>query len=236
MNGHPLVIEDIFLVDMDQVLARLHAKIVKRFNTTVGEIGGVTSISLDSFTNNSPAKGLSHIPGAKDLVETWLGESGFYRDLEIVDGAVDGMQTLIAKGFRPVILSSFGNAPGCVADKCAWLDEHFPFLPKKDRIFSACKALPNGAFFLDDGLGYLEEWMETQVLITDGEAPAAALTFKLPYTDVERAEGSGIIVLDGWADLTERLNRPDSDECGCGIDHKFDVEISHGAKKTEYKN
>jgi 5'(3')-deoxyribonucleotidase len=140
----------VVLCDQDGILADLTGKVLKRYNSihnTQYTTGDLWSYHFGKV-----------MPGG-DIVNSWFQEPGFYRDLDVLPGAVKALQKL-HQATRVVILTSPGNAPQCVPDKSAWLDEHFPFLPDYERIYTSRKELVRGAFLIDDAPKNLLRWKE----------------------------------------------------------------------------
>jgi 5'(3')-deoxyribonucleotidase len=171
-------IERIFLCDMDGPLTKLHKKVASRLSEKIGE-----QITEKDCTNNSPSKGFAHVHRqAKEWVEQMLAEPGFYRDLEVVEGAQKNLFDLQTAGLRIVILSSYGNVPACVPDKAAYLSQHFGWINPRDFIFSSLKPLVRGRYFMDDGAEYLAGWKLMNPFGT-------TFTLARPYTKETDAEG-----------------------------------------------
>jgi len=184
MTNKPVV-----LCDQDGILANLTGKVLARFNKLHGtshDISGQWSYHFGKVLRGG------------DIVNEWFQEPGFYRDLEPLPGAVDALQRLHQRT-RVVILTSPGNAPQCVPDKSAWLDEHMPFLPRHERIYTSRKELVRGDFLIDDSPKNLARWKEHN---PDGKTVA----IKYPYNakvDVSFM-GDGFQDIEGaWKDMVK---------------------------------
>lgn len=154
MNG---ILEVIF--DMDGCMAGLHEKVIARLNERLGRLGK-EAYTLDTFSSASPSRGLAHIEGAQDLVESWLKEPGFYRDLAVIEGSQDLARQIVYDGHQVSVATSYGDAPGCVQDKAEWLDEHFPFLDPDARHYTKRKLQIRGDLLIEDSPYQVRAWKE----------------------------------------------------------------------------
>jgi 5'-nucleotidase len=77
---------------------------------------------------------------------------GWYRNLPVTPGAQEGVERLLSAGHEIVVCSKpHDDAPHCVAEKLAWIHEHFPMLDH--YVFTRDKSLAYGGtqgILLDD--------------------------------------------------------------------------------------
>ena len=93
--------------------------------------------------------------GLKEIVqdppEMW--EPGFFRNLEVMPGAKEAVEALIANPKYKVYIGSkhFSGTDYCASEKMGWLRENFPKLIK--RVVLVCdKKLLRGDYLIDDDL------------------------------------------------------------------------------------
>lgn len=97
-----------------------------------------------------------HLPRRRDrsLIRSFIEGPGWFRDLEVTAGATDGMARLLDAaddaGLEVWICTKpLDESPTCVAEKRAWVAEHFPDLI--DRFIAASdKSTVDGECLLDD--------------------------------------------------------------------------------------
>lgn len=126
------------LVDMDGVLCNLVGKWFAVYNREYGD-----QICLDDLDQWGPHR----IARAGKAVYKYLSQPGFFRDLEPIDGAIDGVRTLLAKGHDVVIVTAARRGH---RDKLDWLAQHLPFLPRDNVVFAHRKELVRGDLLFDD--------------------------------------------------------------------------------------
>lgn len=103
-----------------------------------------------------------------------LYQKGYFRNLAPNQNVVDGCRLLVESEISEAyILSSFlSDSEYAVAEKCQWLDEHFPELKGSNRVFVPCgiaktEAVPGGLrdddVLLDDYSVNLLPWSERAI-------------------------------------------------------------------------
>jgi 5'(3')-deoxyribonucleotidase len=118
-------------VDMDEVLADPIAKFIKLYNRDYN-----TPLDLKIAPGNELAL---HVPEhARMKVREYINEKGFFRDLDIMPGAVEVMREL-QKKYEVFIASAAMEFPNSLHDKYEWLAEHFPFIGWQHIIFCGYK-------------------------------------------------------------------------------------------------
>lgn len=118
-------------VDMDEVLADPIAKFIKLYNRDYN-----TPLDLNITPGNELAM---HMPEhARMKVREYINEKGFFRDLDVMPGAIEVMQEL-QKKYEVFIASAAMEFPNSLHDKYEWLAEHFPFIGWQHIIFCGYK-------------------------------------------------------------------------------------------------
>lgn len=129
----------------------------------------------------------------RDSVRRMLNAPGWYRDLPVVDGAVEGVDALEAAGIDVwVCTRPHPDSPTCVSEKQAWLREHFPMLDGK-LITVADKSMVGGDVLLDDAPPF-----DTRMTPT-----WRPVVFTAPYNGVGSKWGN--LPSWSWGDPIERL-------------------------------
>lgn len=131
-----------------------------------------------------------------------LDAEGWYRALPVTPGAQEGVEALLSAGHEVVICSKPHDAtPSCVAEKLAWLGEHFPMLTE-EYVFTRDKAYAHGGH----GHGHLRG-----ILLDD--APAHGQVIRASWEPVTFARPfNGPTSIYGryprweWGDPIERLS------------------------------
>ncbi|MGL5681729.1 MAG: 5' nucleotidase, NT5C type [Marinifilaceae bacterium] len=126
------------LVDMDGVLADIYKSLI-RIEYGVSE--GIGEIE-------NKLKGVAEREAFPCLRET-VSSPGFFRNAPLMEGSVEGLRYLNEK-YDVLIVSSATEFPGCLDDKQAWLQEHFPFIGWEQMVFCGKKNSVQGDIMLDD--------------------------------------------------------------------------------------
>lgn len=136
---------------------------------------------------------------AAGIVDRARHSAGFYRDLEPVEGAVEGVQNLLDAGCELIVCTapSLEN-PSCASDKIAWIAEHFPAL-RRHFVITKDKTLVRGHVLLDD---------KPEV---KGTLPPtwAHVRFDTPG-NAHVTHGEVMLGWDHWADLLARAREIES--------------------------
>lgn len=78
----------------------------------------------------------------------YINEKGFFRDLPVIEGAVEAVQKLQEK-YEVYVVSAAMEFRNSLEDKLDWLAEHFPFIDWKHIIFCGEKIV-NVDVMIDD--------------------------------------------------------------------------------------
>lgn len=114
-----------------------------------------------------------HMPTEED--KEWLrfliDEPGWFEDLEVTEGASDGVNQLVEAGVDIwVCTKPLESNPTCRDGKAAWLRKHFPDLEHK-LILAPDKSLVRGDVLLDDAP------VHSQIEVAEWDA----VVFSLPF-------------------------------------------------------
>jgi len=145
--------------DMDEVLAQFVAKVLRRWNAING-----TNFTRDDVNcwRMEEVLGVDTLGrSAEGLIDEWLGEDGFFEDLEPVGGAIDGFNALRRSGHDVVIATSIpGVAVHSFTGKRRWLKRHFPDFSLKNFVAISRKGLLEGDVLIDDATHNINDWIE----------------------------------------------------------------------------
>jgi 5'-nucleotidase len=144
------------VVDMDEVLANFVDPVISRWNAVYG-----TAHTRAGFNMWDMSKTLG--PGAYQTVEHWLSEPSFFRNLQPLDGAVDGLNYFTEhNGFDIIIATSISSTVHNAYDaKRAWLAQWFPKLNLRNLIAVQRKEIVRGDILIDDAPHNISAWIDT---------------------------------------------------------------------------
>ena len=130
------------LIDMDDVLADA----VERFFEWYERDFGIRYTKADI-----PGKHFYQIvpDEHKQLVRSYPHQMGFFKDLPVIQDAKETVEVL-SRMHDIYIVSAAMEFKYSFTDKYEWLDEHFPFIHWKQRIFCGNKHLVKGDVLIDD--------------------------------------------------------------------------------------
>lgn len=137
----------IIAVDMDWVLAKLTKKWVKTYNTIFDDnlkIEDIKSWKIIEYVK----------PEAKDFMLNILNLHKFYRDLEVVSDSQRVLEKL-SEDYEIIIVTDPYTRMS-FKSKHDWLEEHFPFIPKRNFVFTGNKSIIYADYLIDDGVHNLE--------------------------------------------------------------------------------
>lgn len=90
-------------------------------------------------------------PDEITAIDALMNHTGFYRDLEPYEGAVDAVHETISMGHDVFFLSApWVTNPTGASDKYAWVEEHFGIDLAKKLILSRDKTIVAGDILFDD--------------------------------------------------------------------------------------
>ncbi|MEK3955919.1 5' nucleotidase, NT5C type [Psychrobacillus sp. FSL K6-1464] len=143
----------IILLDMDDVMANFSAEWIRLYNEEYS----------DSLTQNDLTEwdaSLFTKPECGMKIYDYLRNPGLFRNLIVADGCKDVLKDLTELGAEVIIVTdspqgcSFGQSDwrgsNPTDDKRAWLQEHFPFIPKENFVVTSKKWLVQGDILIDD--------------------------------------------------------------------------------------
>lgn len=131
---------------MDGVMADAYQKFVQHY---VDEIG---PISAEKYNG----KKIYDLPEARHM-RAYLFEPGWFADLEVMTNAPQVIEALQAN-YEIFIVTAAQEFPYCLADKHAWLTQHFPFISWKNYVMCGDKSIVTGDYMIDDKISNLDKF------------------------------------------------------------------------------
>lgn len=134
------------LVDLDSVTALLTPKWFRAIRNRFGD--------GPDPDQPAPVWDIWRLSSAGHAVYDILREPGFFRDLPLVPGAREVIWRLHRRGHEIVWVTHAEEWN--FADKLAWVEEHFPFVPRVNFVATLRKELVEGDVLLDDAPHVIE--------------------------------------------------------------------------------
>jgi 5'-nucleotidase len=143
-------------IDMDGVLADIDAQLIDHYNKVYGT--ALTKESIKGLTSEDAFNG-------RDLLYEVLNTENFFRTLPVMPDAVESLLEL-QENFEIFIVSAATEFPISLAEKMAWLAEHFPFIKWDNIILCGSKRIINTDFMIDDHCKNLDYCMGKPIMFT----------------------------------------------------------------------
>ncbi|CAI2769236.1 5' nucleotidase, NT5C type [Flavobacterium collinsii] len=143
-------------IDMDGVLADIEIQLIKQYNKESG-----ASLTKETI------RGLSEEDAFIDrtLLREVLNADNFFRSLPVMPDAVESLRRL-QENFEIFIVSAATEFPVSLAEKVAWLAEHFPFITWENIILCGSKRIINTDYMIDDHRKNLDHCMGKPIMFT----------------------------------------------------------------------
>lgn len=149
-------------VDQDEVLCHWTSRVVQWYNedkkTEFDHFGQpydrqgmpFVPVTLDNMTNWDVKMNLG--PESEPYVRSYMRSILFWQGLDPIEGAVEGMRTLIEQGHDVLIVTAVPKcAPVAYEGKMAWIRRHLPFFDLENFITMKRKDLVDADILIDDG-------------------------------------------------------------------------------------
>lgn len=167
-------------IDMDEVLADPIHKFIQLYNRD-------HQVPLDLVTKPG-TEIFQNVPDeVNDKWFDYINEKGFFRDLPVIDGAVEAVKKLQQR-YEVYIVSAAMEFRNSLEDKLDWLAEHFPFIDWKHIVFCGEKIV-NVDIMIDDRIKNFSGFNGRSLLFTSPH--------NLLITEYER--------VDNWQQVLNKL-------------------------------
>ena len=142
-------------IDMDNVMADLTQHLLNVYAKEYGEV--VDPARLDNVPEGSAfPEGVAH---------KLLSAPGFFSGIPVMAGAQEVVKALAEK-HEVFIVSAAMEFPFSLAEKLAWLNEHFPFISWRNIVFCGSKTIVEADYMIDDHDKNLSYFKGTPILFT----------------------------------------------------------------------
>ncbi len=159
------------IVDMDGILADFMGGIWRTCQARYGVAGDTEKVTSFYHLSNGLEKPLPDGERLDDLFH----QPGFFAALEPLSGAQEAMRALVDEGHE-VVIASTPCTPHSAAEKIAWMEQHFPMIPRKNVFIGHLKHYIGGDVLIDDGL-------HNAMAFRKAQPPALVVTLAYPYND-----------------------------------------------------
>ena len=172
----------IILVDMDDTLEQLLKAWLRCVNEKYNK--NVSYEEIKSWDVSAPYTGLT-----REQVYETIKEPGFWKTVEPVEGAVEGLKTIVDSGHDVYIVtaSDYESIPEKMDDL---LFRWFPYIDWHQVIITKHKELIYGDVMIDDGIHNLE-----------GSCCKTKILMSAPHNVDYDAETHGMIRVDTWEEI-----------------------------------
>lgn len=132
------------LLDVDGVLAQTSEKILRLYNEKYGQKVEINDLIFWTYED---------CPKITEKASDFFIQKGFFKDLDVFDGAQEMVRALLNQGHDIVI----ATAVFChgYKDRYDWLRNWFPEISEENYVFTARKDLLVGDVILDDKVANL---------------------------------------------------------------------------------
>lgn len=130
------------LIDMDDVIADTVERFLEWYERDFGIRYSLAALNATKLYNIIPEEN-------RKTVKQYPFHLDFFKDLPVIDNSIEVIRELNNR-FEVYVASAAMEFPHSLDHKNAWLDEHFPFIPWKRRIFCGDKSVLKGDILIDD--------------------------------------------------------------------------------------
>jgi 5'(3')-deoxyribonucleotidase len=126
-------------IDMDNVMADLTRHLLDVYEKEYG-----IAVAPESLNNIPEGSGFPEGVAMKLLLSP-----GFFRSIPVMPGSQEVIRALMEK-HEVFIVSAAMEFPLSLAEKHAWLNEHFPFISWRNIVFCGSKTIVEADYMIDD--------------------------------------------------------------------------------------
>ncbi len=173
-------------IDMDEVIADTLGAHLRAYNAAFGESLTRTDLGGRNLAEVVPEE---RVERTEELVLA----PGFFRDIPVMPGSQEVVRALAAR-YEVFVASAAMEVPTSFADKFAWLEEHFPFIPPSHLVFCGDKGVLDVDYLIDDSPRQFARLRGTPVL----------------FSARHNREETRYLRVSSWADVRRLLLKPES--------------------------
>lgn len=167
-------------IDMDDVMADTHAKLLMRFHQDYGTPLDLALKPGSEIFENLP----SDIAGRWT---TYINEEGFFRDVPVMEGAQEVIQELHQK-YDLFVVSAALQFRNSLIDKYDWLQEYFPYISWTHILFTGHKIVVSDLMIDDRAKNF-----------------SPHITRPLLFSSPHNVLLSGYERVDNWQEVAQKL-------------------------------
>lgn len=130
------------LIDMDDVMADAVARFLEWYERDYGIRYTREQLHGTKLSEIIP-------PEHSQAVRNYPHQKGFFKDLPVIQDSKEIIEALNDR-YEVYVVSAAMEFKHSLYDKFEWLDEHFPFIPWKRRVFCGDKTIAKGDVLIDD--------------------------------------------------------------------------------------
>lgn len=130
------------LIDMDDVIADTIERFLQWYERDFGKHYTKADLHGTKLYTLVPEE-------QRSIVKEYPFRKGFFKDLPVIENSIEVIKELNNR-FDVYIASAAMEFPNSLPEKYEWLDEHFPFIHWKRRIFCGDKSVLKGDMLIDD--------------------------------------------------------------------------------------
>lgn len=146
------------IIDMDEVIADPMGSMVSWYEDQYKLKVDYANIKDGSWIRGFPSQ-------HHELVLDRLKSPGFFRDLPVMENAVDVLKEMNQR-YEIFIVSAAIEFPNSLKDKHDWLLQYFPYFTWKQLVLCGDKRMINGDYMIDDHLKNLVHFKGKKYLYT----------------------------------------------------------------------
>lgn len=143
-------------IDMDGVMADTTEHYINWYAERYGVKVDRQSLNGKPETTGFPVEGVVH---------QFLYTPGFFRTAPLIAGSQEVIKALHDK-HEVFIVSAATEFPQSLAEKLAWLEEHFPFISWENIVFCGSKRIVQADYMIDDHVKNLSTFRGEPLLFT----------------------------------------------------------------------
>lgn len=144
-------------IDMDGVMADTTQQQINWYATRYGQT--IEKAILEGLPETTG------FPHAADVIRGFLYEPGFFRTKPMIENSQEVIKALNDK-HEVFIVSAAMEFPLSLAEKLAWLNEHYPFLGWQQIVFCGSKTIIQADYMIDDHVKNLRYFQGTPLMFT----------------------------------------------------------------------